>query len=243
MSTQMPFDQGAHPVIEQIDDRLIAWIREIVGDVAISLEPPGSEHAGEQGHERGVSLYLVAIVKKPPLRGPAPPPLQIALRYLVTVWAPTPGETHQLLDKLVWAALAHPLPEMEVDLEPLPATFWLALGEPPQPALLLTMPARQERPRPTVTRVRLPLDVHFTETGPLSGTLLGPDDTPIPDAVIEIPGSEQQTVTDSTGRFLFPRVPRELDIPFLRVRAKGLIQEIPIDTQASPLVIRMTFPS
>ena len=54
-------------MIDQIDSRLRDWIVTVLGDVTISLRPPGAETAGQ-----GVSLYLLELVDDPPLRGQQP---------------------------------------------------------------------------------------------------------------------------------------------------------------------------
>src|SRR5207253_2658567 len=80
-------------------------------------------------------LYLMEVTPKPSSRGPRRPPLQVALTYLVTTWAPEPAASHRALGLLMFDAMKKP--GVDVGPEPLPAASWLALGVPPRPCFLL----------------------------------------------------------------------------------------------------------
>ena len=146
-------------MIDQVDGRLRDWVITVLGDVTVSLRPPGAETAGQ-----GVSLYLLELVDDPPLRGQQPPPLQLALRYLVTTWSEEAAEAHRLLGQLAFEAMGQP--GMAVELQPPAAATWQALGARPQPAFILRVPLRQEQIRPPMPLVRAPLVVQIEPAVP-----------------------------------------------------------------------------
>jgi hypothetical protein len=148
-------------MIDQIDTRLHDWILTVLDDVTISLRPPDAETTGQ-----GVSLYLLELVDDPPLRGQQPPPLQLALRYLVTTWAAEPAAAHRLLGQLAFSAMTQP--DLAVELQPPTAATWQALNARPQPAFILRVPLRQHRPQPTIPLVRAPLVIQVEPGLPTS---------------------------------------------------------------------------
>jgi hypothetical protein len=102
------------------DDRLLAWAEAAVSPAPVTLEPPGDVATGQ-----GASLYLLELAAAPPMRGERRPPVQLALRYLVTTWAAEARQAHQLLGQLVLAALTSE--ELEAELAPPAAELWTAL--------------------------------------------------------------------------------------------------------------------
>src|SRR5436190_19967220 len=114
-------------MIEKVDTQLTDWVKTLLKGVDVSLAAP---KPGETS--RGVGLYLLELRDKPVPRGNTRPPIQIELHYLVTARASDPADSHALLSQLIFAAMANP--DFEVDLEPLPATTWAAFGVPPQPS-------------------------------------------------------------------------------------------------------------
>src|SRR6266850_5283921 len=128
------------------------WVGTVVEGGYVSLGPPDNQRAG-----RGVGLYLLELVQSPPPSSNKRPPLQLALRYLITAWSGTPEDAHQMLVALMFAAMENK--EFQVELEPLPVTVWTAFGVPPRPSFILRVPLRQERPQPQTKLVREPLRV------------------------------------------------------------------------------------
>jgi hypothetical protein len=222
-------------MIDRVDQRLKDWIGSVLEATEVVLSPPGSPTTGQ-----GVSLYLLEFRQTPPARGTRRPPLQITLRYLVTVWADRPEQAHQLLGKLVFAALDNS--DFEVDPDPLPAATWQAFGLAPRPALVLRVPLRQERPEPAVPLVRVPPALRHAALGSLEGLVLGPGDAPVANAQVEVPALRRSTRTDVEGRFVFAALPSEPPVKRLRVQAKGLQAAsdwaAPVGG-AGPLVIRL----
>lgn len=201
-------------MIDQVDQRLRDWTQSTLPDCDVTFEAPGDAKEGI-----GVSLYLFDIVNNPPARGSHRPPLQVALRYLVTSWGNKPDEAHRLLGNLIFAAMDNP--DFDIELDPIPVALWRALGIVPRPAFVIRVPLRRERPEPERRLVRLPLVVKKSPMGGVEGTVVGPGDIPIANARVELPGLRRSTRTDSKGRFVFSAVPTAPPPEMLKVKARG----------------------
>ncbi len=220
-------------MIDQADQHLAQWVTGVLGTIAVTLDAPGKPQTGP-----AVNLYLLEVVPHPPPRGTRRPPLQLALRYLVTTWAEKPEDAHALLGRLAFAAMENP--ELEVELTPLPYPAWTALGLAPRPSFMLGLPLRQERPEPEVPIVRKPLVIHPVPGVPLYGQVLGPGEVPLPGALIDLPFLQISTRTDARGRFVFANVPADPRTFLLRIQAKGRDQQVTVERPAgdqTPAVI------
>jgi hypothetical protein len=145
-----------------------------------------------------------------------------------------------MLGKLVFAAMENN--EFEVILDPVPATLWTAFGVYPRPSFMLRVPLIYVRPEPEVKLVRKPIVVDFSPLKSLSGIVLGPQNIPIMDAHVELPGMKLSTHTDAKGRFNFPAVPGKAITRHVRVRARGQDVTVNIDEMAGnngPLIINL----
>jgi hypothetical protein len=222
-------------MIEEVDQRLKAWVGEVLAETPVFLAAP------ERSVERqGVHLYLLELGAAPPARSVRRVPLQFSICYLITASADTPERAHQLLGALVFAALEHP--DFEVELTPVPLELWTALGVVPQPAFRLRLPVRRERAEPNLRRVHFPLVTHTAPNEALLGHVVGPGDVPIPGALVELPALKLSTRTDARGSFRFPLVPPRESMGRLEVRAKGEVLHVGMEALTSeegPLVIRM----
>ena len=222
-------------MIDQVDRRLKDWIASIQANVDVSLAVPG-----KAGKGRSVGLYLFDLIQSPPPRGTKRPPLQLALRYLVTVDDDRPEEAHRLLGELIFAAMGDP--DLEVEPEPVPLGLWSAFGVSPRPAFVLRAPLRVEREQPRAKRVQVPIVVNTTAMSPLDGLVLGPGEMPIAGALVEVPSLQLFTHTDFKGRFHFAAVPAVPLGVLLRVKAKGSEVTVPSGGRerrdGGPVVVR-----
>lgn len=201
-------------MIEQVDEHLKAWLMSIVDGTEVSLATPVAPEKG-----RTIGLYLLEVIPMPILRGGARrPPRQFALRYLITTGGESPEEAHQMLGKLILAAMENP--DFEVESEPLALGMWTALGAAPRPSLVLRAPLRVERPQLQGQRVHS-LSVSRAQMLPLEGLVLGPGDIPLAGAQVEVPAQQLFTHTDYRGRFRFPALGSGPRGTVLRVRARG----------------------
>jgi hypothetical protein len=226
-------------MIDQADQRLKDWAGSIVADAEILLSIPDSAKPW-----RGISLYLLELTQRAPPRTTRRPPLQLWLRYLVTTWSDRPEDAHRMLSELVFAAMENP--DFDVEADVLGGATWSALGMPPRPAFVLGLPLRRERPAATGVLVRQPLVVKPSPLEPLHGVVLGPGDTPLAEARIQIPALRLQARTDGKGRFEFPAVPGDGGAKLLVVRARG--REMSVSTSEhhrggrQPLIVRFDIP-
>jgi len=222
-------------MIEEIDQRLSDWIGSVLAeDVEVSLFPPG-----DLGDKNIVGLYLKDILPSAPTRGTRRPPLQVLLRYLVTARAKSPQEAHRILSQLLFAAMEHP--DYEVELDPIPAQVWTAFGSIPMPAFMLRLPLRVERPEKPVRLIRSPIEVQQSPLARMEGMVMGPDETPLANARVELSTHNLVARTDVKGRFIFPTVPTEPALKKVRVIARGreLFKEVDYIKfkQKEPLII------
>ena len=220
-------------MIDLVDQRLKDWVNTVINQVA-SLGPPNQQKTG-----RGVGLYLMEIVQAPPPSTGKLPPLQLALRYLVTAWSDQPEDAHRVLGELLFAAMENP--DFEVERDAVPINIWTAFSVPPCPSFVLRVPLRKERPHVRAKPVRMPLTLKSSPVIGFHGLLLGPEGIPLVDSRVEIPALRLSTSTDYKGRFHFPCVPAE-GIKMLRIKAKG--RELSVSSNNNypdsrePLVVR-----
>jgi hypothetical protein len=222
-------------MIDEIDQRLKAWVGGVSGEVPVSFSVPD-----RSSQKPGVSLYLLELSSAPPARSVRRVPLQFSVCYLVTVTAETPERAHHTLGELVFSALE--TPDFEVDLGAIPLELWTALGVPPQPAFRLRLPVRRERAEANVRRVSFPLVTRMIPNEALLGRVVGPGDVPIPGALVDLPALKLSTRTDARGCFRFPFVPSLETLGRLEVRAKGEVLQVgaeALTSEAGQLVIRM----
>ncbi len=222
-------------MIEQADAQLRDWVVSVLPGVDVSFEPPANQAAGQ-----GVSLHLMELVSSQPLRGPSRPPLQLGLRYLVTVWAPSIDVQHHLLGELVFAAMQRT--DLEVELQPLDWPAWVALGAAPRPAFVLRATLRREVPIPVPPLVRGPLLVQAAALTSLYGRVVGPGDIPLPGAIVELTGLDRSERTGANGTFRFASVPAPPTSLSMRVQARGREVTLAVAEPTSPdqpLVIKL----
>lgn len=222
-------------MIDEVDRRLEEWVAAVIQDTEVLLTIPGDAEG-----KRAVGVYLLDLLPAPPVRTERRLPLQLFLRYLITTAADAPEEAHRMLGSLVFAAMEHP--DFAVELEPLPAEFWRAFATKPQPSFLLRVPLRFERPEPKVARVRRPIEVRHCPVANLAGQVLGPDEVPLPNVLVELPTLKRSARTDARGRFRFEAVPGDPKITRLRVEAKGRefwIDATPGTGDLQPLMIHL----
>ncbi len=222
-------------MIELADSRLVEWIKEVLGDPAVTLGPPGATTVRPV-----VSCYLLALTGAAPSRVAHTTTFGLELRYLLTTFADPPEEAHRLLSQLAFAAMGHP--DWTPDFAPLSADTWSAFNVPPQPAFVLRVPLHWERAEPPVKRVLRPLEVQYADLGTFQGVLLGPGDRPLAYASLALQEPELATMTDEDGRFYFGAVPSQPRSRHLVILAKGQVFDLTVEQPSSdalPVEIRL----
>jgi len=223
-------------MIERIDERLKDWVKSILKDVNVALDPPEAARKS-----RTIRVYLMEIVQSQAPRTNKRPPLQLFLRYLVTAEDGDDEIGHRLIGELLAGALD--TAEFEVEPDPVPLAVWSGFGIPPRPSFVLRAPLRIERPEPQVKRVLMPLVVNTAPMIALDGVVLGPGDFPLAEARVELPALQLSTHTDYKGRFHFGAIPAGPPGMQVRVNAKG--REVTVSTSTDgrrngePLVVRI----
>ena len=225
-------------MIDEIDQELIEWVGTVLKGENVSLSKPTLSEKG-----RGIGLYLMELNPIPKVREREGETLQCSLRYLVTAWAEEPAQAHQLLGKLVFAAMENAM--FEVDFEPLSPACWTAFGVEPRPSFFLRLPVRQHRTFPPTKLVTQSVVLRTDPIRTFMGMVYGPKDRPIPGALVEVPALQLSTRTNSNGQFQFPGLPGDASVT-LRVRAKGkevFVKTDPKDEKNEPLVISLKLDS
>jgi hypothetical protein len=224
---------GKPTSVDEVDKRLEEWIGAVLGEVNVSLTPPNDSQTAN-----GINLYLLDLLSAPPGRSMKEPlPYRIMLRYLVTVFETDQRAMHRMLGELMFAALA--LPEVEVDLEPLSPAVWSTLGLAARPAFVLRVPLVRERPEKVAPPVRRKMIIKSTPLRPLTGQVLGPGDIAIMGARVELPALHISTATDFRGRFQFAAVPSDPPITVLRVNAKGRTISVSVEKPDEEVMIHL----
>src|SRR5688500_13697102 len=148
-------------MIEDLDDRLLAWAREVAGAPAVLGLP--QPVVGDVG----VAVHLLDVRPAPPDRSRTPPLLQAWVRALGTVSAADAAGALRLLGKLALAALQ--ADDLELVDERLDGAMWAAFGLPPGPALVIRTLLRVERTAAPAPPVLEPLVVQAATIRPLAG--------------------------------------------------------------------------
>jgi len=223
----LPSATGRCGSVDELHARLLAWVQDVLGDVAVTLEPPASGLKPS----RCIGLYLMGLAAAPRTRDARTPSLQLNLRYLVTAWGGDVLAMHNDLSDLAFSALEDA--KFEVDFEPLPPTAWAAFGVPPRPAFMLLAPLRKARDVSVAQAVRSPLVIAPAPLARLDGLVLGPRDTPVADARIELASLGLATRSDAHGAFSFMGIPAAHPLR-LRVRARGVEQVFALEACCEP---------
>jgi hypothetical protein len=228
------------PMIDAVDRELLEWLQGAAPKTAVSLAAPPAA-APEQP---AVSCYLLELAAAPPARGMSGAgraPLQLALRYLVSVSAASPVEAHRVFGPLVFAALERE--GCEVRLDAPPPALWQALGVIPRPAFTLQVPLRQQRPEPAAGIVLHPIVINEAPLRALAGRVLGPGAVPLAGARLELPALHLATRSDHQGRFSFPPIPSAPLPGELVVSARGrVLRVVPDQVVGADHRLTITFP-
>jgi hypothetical protein len=218
-------------MIDEADERMLAWARRVVPDVPVSIAPPP---AGDK--DAGVRIHLLSLAPVPAARGAKRPPLELALRYLVTTAAADEAAAHRWLGFLAFDAMD--TSDWSVESDPPGIDVWRAFSVAPRPAFVVRVPLRLARKDRDVPLVRKPLVVDMHSTTALAGLVTGPEEIPIAGATLEIPSLQLFATTGGDGAFRFPQLPASSSITLI-VRAKGQTRTLRART-GEPLHIRIT---
>lgn len=190
-------------VIDSLGDDVRAWIAELLGtEQAEVFDRPCGEDEGP-----AVVMWLFAMRPGPTVRERERDAYRATCRFLITAVADQARRSHDLVGRLLTAALQHPT--FEVEPEEPPAYLWPSAGLAPRPAFVLRAEAVAHVERTAAPRVRSPLEVRHEALISMHGRVLGPGETPIPGASIELVEAGLLTRTDRDGRFTLRSVSQQ----------------------------------
>lgn len=171
-------------------------------------------------------------------RHPLPERPLARVRYLIAVSGPNDeAQAEQALLALLAAAECQP--GMELLTAELPPSWWLAYGAPPRPAFQLEACVTEHVEPVAVTAVR-EHRLRLTEIITVHGRIVASDDTPIPNAEIELLSTGHVVRSDSHGAFRLGI--GGVGSGWVRVQACGVEQRFPIPeaiTERRPWLLRM----
>ena len=193
----------------QITQELVAWVTQHLPDMRVSATSLGgdahvaadSANATADGHASGVDIRLVGAAPRVTPITAGRKRAALALDYLLTVRLPDPLAEHRVISDLAFAALDSG--DLELVTDHSVAEICRAHGLPPQSGLLLRTEARQERVLPQAPLVRFPANTSLTPLVQAEGVVTGPDNVPIPGALVTLAGSNRSMITGPDGRFHF----------------------------------------
>lgn len=207
--------------LDAVEAGLVAdWIRPTAGDLAVVFGPLETEPLVD-GDTR-IHLTFLGVAPATPARAVSrrPQPLAMFARHLVTASAPTRAVADRLIVSLAFAALDRGAPELERE-GPTP-DLWLALRVGARPALVVRELLERQRGFRPAPLVRRPLATEWSWGRTLVGRVIGPGQTPIAGAKIEVPSVGLGTYTDHRGEFSIAGVPTGPPAPTLVITAKGV---------------------
>jgi hypothetical protein len=225
-------------ILTEADDLLRTWLGSVAGGVPVLAGVPA-----DGATQPALTAYLLGLEPTASLSraGQLPAPVVVRLRYLLCADAADAAGALALLDSVMTAALdlneldGH---RVEVDLDPVPAETWLALGARLRPSFTLRIDARHVRLPAEVPLVREPLTLTGGTVRSLSGRLLGPGDVPLMGAEVTVMATGTADRTSSAGAFSFGAVPSQGSVR-LAVRAKGRMFIADVDPDdGDPVVVR-----
>ena len=220
-------------MFQDTSDALLQWAGDVLGDVPVRLGPPVIGLTG-----RGVAFHLLDITPHAAPNGEQYRRLNATLRFLATAWAADAATAHNLLGRVMFAAMQHKT--FVLDHEPPPMALWQALRVPPQPGLLLKCQAHHELS--TAEKV-LPRRTIFATipSSRLDGRVVGADGRPVDQATVVVPRYAMRARTDDSGRFHLPAPPPH-ETATLVVHAQGYQQPVdlvPSGGRSAGLVIQL----
>jgi len=186
----------------EVTQELVAWIAQQLPDMRVSAVSLGQDAKDAQdGAVGAIDVRLIAAAPRmsPLIAGRKR--AAIALDYLVTFRLAELYAEHRAMSDLAFAALE--APDIELVADQSIAEVCRINGLAPQSALMLRAEARRDRALPRAPLVRHPPNVQLARLAQAEGVVTGPDDIPIPGALVTLADSNLSAITGLDGRFHF----------------------------------------
>jgi hypothetical protein len=187
------------------------WAEGVVGAGRVTDDLEADRASGT------ICVYPLEVRAAPEARGLERAPIRYLLRSLVLVSPDADGLS--ALDALLLSAADSEV--LQLDLSPIAAELWSALGIRPRPAFVVEAEVVLARSLPAAPLVREPLVIHGGLTRTLRGRLVGPGGRGLGDARVELADSGAATRTASDGSFSFHAVSAEHGPKRFTIDAKG----------------------
>ena len=220
-------------MVDTVDDvtrSVMSWVADALPKTPVEVRSIGDSATGN-----GAVIRLLDVT---PLSLPRAEraPLLLRLDYLVSVHLDNPLAEHRAIGELIFSALG--FPELVVGTAAELAAIRGRLNLPAGPSVLVSkrLPReRAEQPRPMVRHAP---SVHAEPVAALEGVVIGPNDFPVADAVVEIPMLNLSALTNLQGRFRFAAAPSSA-AP-IRLTARKRQARIEVEAPPGhPLTIRL----
>lgn len=183
---------------DEITRSLRDWIQ------TVSKTPVAVRSAADWETSTGIAVRLVSMSPTPTPRN-GRRALTIRLDYFVTPTLDDPLAEHRVLGELLFAALSQS--DFKIMAQDDAVKLRDDLKIPLLPGLFISADLQRE-PETVVARpVRRPLVIKGDTIRPLEGVVLGPQNIPIMDALVELPALNLSVLTDERGRFRFAGAP------------------------------------
>ncbi len=214
---------------DDVTRSLCEWVEFVLPDVPVAVRS-----LAEPDPRKGIDIRLLTAIPVPMPRTDRST-ATLRLDYLATITLDDPLAEHRCLGELLFAAVGH------ADLQVMPAEQAARMrGDfklPGATGIVFSLQLRREREVTIAPLVRRPLVVEGTGIRPLAGIVLGPDDTPVADAIVELPALNLSAITDHRGRFAFAGTPANGP---LRLTATKNRVKVGLDTSTDgPVTIRI----
>jgi hypothetical protein len=184
---------------DDITRSLRDWIKAASSKATVTVRSAADWDAGA-----GIALRLLSMSPMPTPRNDRRA-LMIRLDYFITPTLDDPLAEHRCLGELLFAALGQS--DFKIMAREDCAKLRDELKLPLLPGIFISANLQRE-PETIVARpVRRPLVIKGDTIRPLEGVVLGPEDAPIMDALVELPALNLSVLTDDRGRFRFAGCP------------------------------------
>jgi len=184
---------------DEITRSLCDWIKTVSSDNAVTVRSAADWNAAP-----GIALRLVSMSPTPTPRN-SRRTQTIRLDYFITPSLDDPLAEHRLLGELLFAAFDRS--DFRIVAQDDAAKLRDDLKLPLLPGLFVSADLQREPEAIAAKPVRRPLVIKGDTIQPLEGVVLGPQDTPIMDALVELPALNLSVLTDERGRFRFGGTP------------------------------------
>jgi len=202
-------------VIERGDAELRAWLAPLVGNAPIVFGPPPPP---ADAASPALCAHLFDIDRPAAVAPARNAPIEVRLGYLIAAWGADATAAHQLLGRVLTAALSQA--RYEIELGPSVRAAWGNFDGPARPGFVLRLRVSEDRGIAAAPPVRHVPRIEPAPLAALRGRVAAPDGTPLAGAMVEIEALARTAATGPDGTFAFPGIPRSVDVA-LRVRAKG----------------------